>query len=98
MLWPQALQVPTLIDTKDNLESQVAGLQEDLELQQQYARLSTELASLQNSLKEDRVLKFYNTLSLRIKKFLTKPLKYWTVIVGFNITWTVTNYTFNCFS
>ena len=31
-------------------------------------------------------------------KLLTKHLKYLTVIVSFNITWTVTNYTFNCFS
>jgi hypothetical protein len=47
-----SIEVPTLIDAKDKLASQVAGLQEVLEHQQQYARLSTELALFQNSLKE----------------------------------------------
>jgi hypothetical protein len=49
------LQVPNLIDAKDRLTSEVAGLQEVLEFQQQYSRLSTEFASLQISLKETRL-------------------------------------------
>ena len=44
--------------------------------------------------KKIEFLKFHNTLSLRIIKLLTKHLKYLTVIVSFNITWAVTNYTF----
>ena len=50
--WPLALPIPTLIDARYKLESQVEGLQEVLQIQKQYTHLSTELASLQASLQE----------------------------------------------
>jgi hypothetical protein len=50
--WPPTLPIPTLIDAREKLVSQVVGLQEVLQLQKQYAHLSTELTMLQASLKE----------------------------------------------
>lgn len=50
--WPSTLPIPTLIDARDKLASQVMGLQEVLQLQKQYAHLSTKLTTLHASLKE----------------------------------------------
>ena len=66
---------PLLIDARDKLASQVMGLQEVLQLQKQYAHLSTKLTTLQASLKEKILAPPPGTASGGTKKKTPRGIK-----------------------